>query len=212
MPTDHPTIDLHGYQRQRERERQVTYTPVSIALLVVGFIGLGVLGYGLFSSWGTSDPDFWLPVAGFGMILSGLGGLAGYMKWQLSRLKCPGCAGAMPKYVIDLPDDCRGRWIRGYEIDGRYYCEPFGDDNDRRSLVRLMKAVRACETCRTYLDLGEYHQQTCLDDDWERIHRRFPNHEQDVRRREAWGNALGYLWIGAILLSFLALFLWSGCD
>jgi hypothetical protein len=166
----------------------------------------------MFTTWQADDPDFWFLLVGFGLIVGAFGGLAGYAKWQLSRLQCPGCAGRMPKYVTDLPDDCRMRWIRGYEIDGRYYCEPFGNDNDRRSLIRLMKAVRACTHCRTYVDIEAYHQQTCLDDDWERIHRRLPNHERDVQRREAVGQFVGWVWIGALLLFFLVMITWSGCN
>jgi hypothetical protein len=209
MPTDHPTIDLRGYQRLRALERRVSYSPVGIALGWIGCVGLGLLGYGQYTTLQTADDGFAILLTGFFMLVAAVCGLTGYLTWRLPRLKCPRCAGAMPKFVMDWPDDCRRRWLPGYEIDGRYYCEPFGDDNDQRPWVRLMKVVRCCEACQTYLDFGELHQQTCLEDDLERIRRRLPNHERDMRRRETWGKVLGYLWIGALLLGFLLMFWWS---
>jgi hypothetical protein len=203
MPTDHPTINLSGYQRQRELERRLSYSPVGFALAAVGCVGLGVLAVGQYATFQNSDFSFGILLVGFGITLGAFGGMAGYLTWRLSRLKCPCCGGATPRFVTDLSEDSRGRWIARYEIDGRYCCPPFGDDNDTRPFVRLMNVVRACQACRTYFNFGEIHQQTCLEDDWERIHRRFPNHERDMQRREAWGNALGYVWIGALLLFFV---------
>jgi len=201
MRTDHPTIDLRGYQRLRDLERHVSYSPASIALVLLACVGLAVLGYGQYLTFHTPDSGFGILLGGFGLTAGSFCGIIGYLKWRLSRLKCPHCDGEMRRYLVDLPDDFR---FPGYAIDGRRYCQPFGDDHE----VRLMKVVRACAPCRTYVDGLELHQETCQEDDLERIRSRLPNHERDTRRRETWGKVLAVLWGAFLLLAFLLLW-WS---
>jgi hypothetical protein len=208
MPTDHPTIDLRGYERLRDLERQVSYSPVIIALVVIGCVGLGVLGYGLHAALDTPDPGLGVPLTGFVFIAASVGGLSLYFRRRLARLQCPRCAGNLQPYLVDLPDGCLSCLMPGFEIDGRYYCHPFGDEDDRRPFVRLMKVARACEPCRTYLDCSQYHQQTCLEDDLERVRRRFPNYERELRRRQVWLIILAGVLSGALLLSLVLMFMW----
>jgi hypothetical protein len=205
MPTDHPTIDLRGYQRLHALERRVLYSPVGITLLVLGCVGLGVVGYGQYLTFQTPGSGFGILMGGFGLTAGAFCGMIGYLKWRLSRLKCPHCGGVLWRYVVDLPGGCR---VPGYAINGRYYCQPFGDDHDHRPWVRLMKVVRACESCRTYVDGSEFHQETCQEEDLEHIRRRLPNHERDTLRRETWGKVLAVLWAAFLLLGFLLLW-WS---
>jgi hypothetical protein len=205
MPTEHPTIDLQGYERLRAIEKRIDYSPVGIVLLVIGCVGLGMLAYGLQGAFNGADSGPTIPLAGFGLTVGSFCGLIGFLKWRLSRLKCPHCGAKLQRCSVDLTEGIR--WP-GYEIDGRYYCQPFGDDHDHRPWVRLMKAVRVCEPCRSYVDGHELLQETCREDDLERIRRRFPNHERDTARREAWGKRLAVVWAAFLLIAFFLLW-WS---
>jgi hypothetical protein len=159
-------IELAGYERLRDQERRIWYSPVAIVLALVGLAGAGYAFYHL--RGGLED----FPARsyyGLGVLaLSYLALAVYYYGYRFRRVKCPSCDTVMRRYVADMDDGSWRRFIRAYERDGRYYREPFGEDDTRR-WVRLMKVVRACPECRTYVDCARLHEQTCTEEELARL-------------------------------------------
>jgi hypothetical protein len=211
VSTEPPTLDLTGYQRLRDLERGIARSPAGIALLLLTCMGLGVLGYGLFGLMpeaAVPRTGFGTPLAGFILFVAGLRGLRTYQAFRLARLRCPCCGRGLAVRTADVPEvDRLGLLV--HRIDGRSYGHPRGDEHDTRPWVRLLKEVRACEPCRTYLDCSRLQERTCTDEDLERIRRRFPNDERNRLRQDAWGKALALIWSVLLLAGFFLFWWWS---
>jgi hypothetical protein len=172
-----PVINLEGYERLRHLEHGLTWSPVSVALSLVAWAGLlltGVCGFALFISLSQGPNETWaIAVAGAAVVSAAAVGLErAYTFYRLARLPCPRCDRILSRYVADLEKAEWGRWggIRRVWLDGHLYSAPFiGDVEDRRQRVRLMKEVRACASCRTYVDCREPHERTCSGEELERL-------------------------------------------
>jgi hypothetical protein len=177
-----PVLDLQGYERLHDLEHGLTWNPVSLSLSLVAWGGLlaaGACGFAMVLGFcqgfdGISAAYAWGWAAAGGAVVSGMAvGLEhAYTRYRLARLPCPGCGRILGQYVADLEEAERSRWrgIRQRCLDGRVYSAPFlGNDEDIRPWVRVMKEVRACPSCRGYVDCREPHERTCSGEELERL-------------------------------------------
>jgi len=169
MSRNHPLIDLTGFERLRALERRVYYSPVAIALALIGLCG------GAYVLWSLRlGPEMFSQhfLIGYGLFLASYLGLLGYLYvYRFRRLACPSCGQLMQAFVADLDDGTWRRFIFALEINGRYYRRPY-DEDDRRPWIRLMKQVRACPRCRTIVDCSRLLHETCTDEELEQIRQR----------------------------------------
>jgi hypothetical protein len=171
MAKDVPSIDLAGYQRLTELERRIWYSPLSIAVYAISLAGAAY--------------EFWNLRAGIaaitrGMLIGHALFIASYVflwayfyGYRFRRLKCPGCGELMQGFLADFEEGPWRRFIMAIEIGGRYYRRPFGE-GDHRSWIRLMKHIRACPRCKTYVDCSRMHQQTCSEAELGQVYKRVP--------------------------------------
>lgn len=165
MPGEFPRIDLEGFERLHTLERDLAWAPVTIALSLVAWAGLAlmaVFGLAMFATF-LPERDCAIALAVSAVITAGAVGLErAYMFYRLARLGCPQCGRLLRRYVADVTDAERRAWgIRGLYLGGCLYSRPFIGEGDQRTWVRVMKEVRACPSCRLYVDYGEPHEETC---------------------------------------------------
>jgi hypothetical protein len=173
MPARHTFIDLAFYERLHALERRLWYSPIGLALFVIGIAG------GAYAFWNMgSGPDFFSRphdvCLGYGVFMGSYLALFCYYVVRFGRAKCPRCHERMQGYVADFGE---GRWrsfICTIEINGRCYRQPYSED-DTRPWIRLMKMVRACPQCRTYVESGRIHEETCTEEELELIGQRVGN-------------------------------------
>jgi hypothetical protein len=109
---------------------------------------------------------------GYAIFLATYLGLLAYLYvYRFRRLKCPDCEQLMQAGIADLDESGPQRWLRAVELNGRFYLRPY-DENDRRSWVRLMKLVRACPRCRTFVDCSHISHETCTAEELTRLEER----------------------------------------
>jgi hypothetical protein len=178
LQSDLPIIDLDGYRRLEALERELSRSPVAIALLVAAYAGLLLIAasaaffFGLLAVAGWDQTAFGIVLALAGALLSAAAiGLSRVCKHRsLARLCCPHCGAALARYVADLEQAEGGRWRqKGAYLDGRRYSAPFLDEGDEREWVRAMKEVWACVSCRAYVDGCEPHERACSADELARL-------------------------------------------
>lgn len=167
----YPAIDLAGFRRLADLERRVLYSPVAVVLVLIGVAG------GLYVLWELPRGVEALPrslMVGYGTFLvSYVALMAYYYAWRFPRLRCPQCERSMSPHVADMDE---GDWrliLWAIEIGGRYYRRPHGED-DRRPWIRLMRHVRACPECRTFVECSSLHFETCSDEELSTLQQRFP--------------------------------------
>jgi hypothetical protein len=158
-----PFIELAGFERLHALERRVYYSPVAIFLTLIALgaavywfwsLGLGVERF-------FAEPFF----IGYGVFLASYAGLiCYYYLYRFRRLPCPSCGQIMQPYVADMGEGGWRRMIFAIEIGGRYYRQPY-DEDDRRPWIRLMKHVRACRDCRKFFDCSRLVMETCTEDE-----------------------------------------------
>jgi ferredoxin len=163
------TIELSRFERLHELERRVWYSPVAIGL---GLLAIGAAGY---TFWNLKrgllvEPQHMF--VGYGAFLILYFSLLAYIyAYRFPRLKCPGCGKCMPACVADTEE---GGWrsvVYAVEINGRFYRQPL-DEDDRRPWIRVMRMVRACSGCQTFVDCARFHFETCSEDELYEIERR----------------------------------------
>jgi len=166
-----PTIDLGGYQRLTDLERRIWYSPLSIAVYSIGLAGAAYEFWNLRGGLAAIPRGMFI---GHGLFIASYVFLWAYFYgYRFRRLKCPGCDQRMQPFVADFDDGPWRRFIMAIEIGGRFYRRPYGED-DRRSWIRLMKHVRACPGCHTFVDCSRLHQQSCTDAELAQLRQRLP--------------------------------------
>jgi hypothetical protein len=156
-------IDLKGYERQHNLERQVWYSPIAIG---IGLLGLAAAAYTFWNlTRGVVIAPFQLFVGYGAFLLAYFGLLAYYYAYRFRRLKCPGCGKGFQPHVADMS------LVQSLEIGGRYYRRPH-DGDDQRPWIRLMRMVRACQRCKTFVDCSRFHYETCTKDELYQIEQR----------------------------------------
>lgn len=163
------TIDLKSFKRLPDLERRVWYSPVAIG---IGLAGLAAAAY---TFWCLTRGMILAPqhlFIGYGAFLIAYFGLmAYYYAYRFPNLKCPGCGKHMSAFVADTEE---GGWrsvVKALEINGRFYKKPF-DDDDRRPWVRVMRMIRACPKCKTFVDCARFHFETCDENELHQLERR----------------------------------------
>lgn len=91
--------------------------------------------------------------------------------YRFRRLKCPDCDQLTQAGIADLDESGPQRWLRAVELNGRFCLRPY-DEDDRRPWVRLMKLVRACPRCRTFVDCSHISHETCTPEELTRLEER----------------------------------------
>jgi hypothetical protein len=166
MSRNYPVIDLNGFERLRDVERRIFYSPTAILLTLIG------LGGGVYLFWSLRLGVEVFPqsfLIGYGIFLASyLGLLAYFYLYRFRRLACTSCGQRMQPFAADLDEGGWRRFIRAVQIDGRYYRQPF-DADDVRPSVRLMKLVRACPPCGTFVDCSRLLQETCTEEELAQI-------------------------------------------
>jgi hypothetical protein len=168
----YPFVELVGYRHFRELQRRIIYSPVAILLVLVGLAG-AVYGLGNFWRRGLAafPQDFLLGTGIF--IGSYVLLMTYYYGFRFRYLKCPDCSGAMQPFLADQEDGTWRRFMLAFEIGGKYYRRP-RDSDDPRPWVRLMRYVRACPRCRTFVDCSYIHEQACTPEELEQLQQRVP--------------------------------------
>jgi hypothetical protein len=171
MPKQIPSIHLAGYQRLKDLERRIWYSPLSLAVYAIGLAGAAYGFWNLRGGVAAIGPGV---LVGHGVFIGSYALLWAYFYgYRFRRLKCPGCGEVMQPFLADFEEGPWRRFILAIEIGGRYYRRPYGED-DRRSWIRLMKHVRACPCCKTYVDCSRMHQQTCTEAELAQLYQRLP--------------------------------------
>jgi len=179
MAKHYSSLGLSGYRRLSELERAVWYSPVAIAIAIVGLVGA------IFALWGISRGVTQFPpqlVFGYAAFLAAYGALfAYYHAYRFQRLSCPDCGERMQAFVSDLDDNSQEKdsqpkhslpkMLARVRFGGRSYRPPY-DEDDRRPWVRLMVHVRACQGCKTFVSCARVHFETCTPDELAEISRR----------------------------------------
>jgi hypothetical protein len=78
----------------------------------------------------------------------------------------------MDRFIADLEEGEANRWgsTRTVYLDGRLYSDSILREGDNQPRwLRLMKEVRACLLCRSYVDCSNPHEQSCSVRELERI-------------------------------------------
>jgi len=165
------SIDLTGYKRLQDLERRIWYSPVSILMYAISLAGAAYEFWNLRGGLETIPRGLLvghvLMIASYALLWSYFYG------YRFRCLKCPGCDQLMQPFLADFAEGPWRRFIMAIEIGGRYYRRPF-DEDDRRSWIRLMKHIRACPTCKTYVDCSRMHQQTCTEAELAQLYERLP--------------------------------------
>jgi hypothetical protein len=76
----------------------------------------------------------------------------------------------MQPFINDV-DDPGPRILRVVEIAGRFYRPPYSED-DNRPWIRLMVHIRACPTCKTFVNCSRLHYETCTEEELGLIRKR----------------------------------------
>jgi hypothetical protein len=168
----HPYIELKGFQRLRNLERRIFYSPVVIIVTLIGLAG------GAYVLWNLRRGIEEFPktiLIGYGTFVVHYLGLMVYLfGYRFRHLKCPGCGQVMQAFLADMDEGTWRRFIQAFEIGGRYYRRPY-DEDDRRPWVRLMQSVRACRHCRTYVNCSHIRFETCTEEELAQLQQRLPN-------------------------------------
>ena len=166
-----PTIELAGFQRLVELERRVIHSPVAVLLVLIGVAGA------IHALWSLRLGVEAMPrslLVGYGTFLASYAGLlAYYFLYSFPRLRCPGCSQRMQAFIADVDDGSWRQFIQAFEIGGRYYRRPH-DEDDRRPWIRLMRLVRACPRCKTFIECSHLHYETCTEEELAHLRERFP--------------------------------------
>jgi hypothetical protein len=165
-----PVIELTGFERLHALERRIYYSPVAVGLALIGIGGCVYWFWSMRRGLDAFPVSFFIAYGLF--LISYLGTLAYLYGYRFRRLKCPGCDQQMQAFAADMGEGAWRRLILAFEIEGRYYRRPL-DEDDRRPWVRLMKGVRACTKCRTFVDCSRLHQETCTAEELEVLEGRF---------------------------------------
>jgi hypothetical protein len=168
----HPVIELKGYRRLVDVERRIMRSPVGWTLVLIG------MGGAIYGVWSLREGLTMFPprlLIGYVIFLATYLGLLAYLYgYRFRTLKCPGCEQLMQAGIADLDEGgWQQRWLRAVEVNGRFYRRPY-DEDDRRPWVRLMKLVRACPQCRTFVDCSHVSHETCTEDELTRLQDRSP--------------------------------------
>jgi hypothetical protein len=157
-----PTIELAGFQRLADLQRRVNCSPVAVLLVLIGVAG------GIHVLWSLRLGVEAMPqslLVGYGTFMASYLGLLAYYHWyRFPRLRCPQCGERMQANLADLDDASRPKLLSTVELSGRYYLRPY-DEDDRRPWVRLMRLVRACAGCKTFIECSHLHFETCTADE-----------------------------------------------
>jgi hypothetical protein len=171
MGKQQPTIDLSDYQQLSYLERRIWYSPVSV---IVYLICLAPAAIGL---WNLKHGHLAIPaiLSGHAMFI-----ICYFVLWAyfygycFGRLKCPGCDQLMQPFVAELED---GKWwgfkLKAFEIGGRFYHRSY-DKHGRGPWMRLMRRVRACPHCHTFVDCSHLHEEPCTVDELTQLYRCHP--------------------------------------
>src|SRR5262249_12320333 len=159
-------------------EQDITRSPAAVAWTLAAAAGLFVVVigaafvFGLVTvpGWNAETAGSMIVMAGvlFCAVAAGLGHAV--LRRRLGRLQCPHCGAPMALHVADIEESEQGRWgEKGVYLDGHRYSAPFVGEGDKRPWVRAMKEVRACASCRAYVDGFAPHERTCSADELERL-------------------------------------------
>ena len=162
MTRCYSSINLAGYERLKDLERQIWYSPVAIVLSVIGFVAAGYAFWGLSRGFPMTPQHTFI---GYAVVLGAYGCLIAYYHvYRFRRVRCPCCDRIMQPYVTDLGDEPDFSILRQVNIGGRAYRHPY-DEDDHRPWVRLMLHVRACTKCKTFVNCCRLHLETCTDEE-----------------------------------------------
>ena len=171
MSHQYPPIELAGFQRMSDLERRIWYSPVSIMVYLISLSGA------VYEIWNFQNGLAAIPrsiLVGHGLFIGSYALMWAYFYgYRFPRLKCPGCEQLMQPFVADFEEGPWRRFIMAIEIGGRFYRRSFDKDDGRR-WIRLMKMVRACPRCRTFVDCSRLHQQTCTEEELAQLYKRLP--------------------------------------
>jgi hypothetical protein len=171
MGKQQPTIDLAGYQRLAHLERQVWYSPLNVTVYLIclapAAIGIWNLKHDHVAILGI--------LCGHAMFILCYFVLSAYFySYCFGRLKCPGCDQLMQPFVAELEE---GTWwgfnLRAFEFGGRFYHRSY-HKLGRGPWMRLMRTVRACPCCHTFVDCSHLHEEPCTLDELTQLYRGYP--------------------------------------
>jgi hypothetical protein len=171
MEKQQPMIDLVGYERLSYLERQVWYSPLSVTVYLI------CVAPAAFGLWNLKHAHLAIPsiLCGHALFVICYFVLWAYFYgYRFGQLKCPGCDQRMQPFVADLQD--RTWWgfrLRAFEIDGHFYHRSY-HKHGRGPWTRLMRRVRACPCCRTFVDCSYVHEEPCTLDELTQLYRRHP--------------------------------------
>jgi hypothetical protein len=177
VQSEPPIIDLDGYKRLLPVERKLARSPAAVACILATAVGLLVLvsgavllsGHVQIPGWDAKNVGGATVLAGTLFCAAAVGLGRAWQLRQLARQRCPHCSEPLVLHIADLEKAEQGRWgDKGVDLDGHWYCAP-RLDGDKRPRVRAMKEVRACVSCRVFIDGAAPHDRTCSDDELERL-------------------------------------------